>query len=228
MHIGLIGGIGPAATVHYYRALVRTFDRAREKMSLTIVHADSRAMVGNMIAGKREAQADIFVRFTDQLKAGGCEAVALTSMGGHFCIGQFEPRSPLPVINAIPVLNRTFAEKGFKRVGILGTRAVMESGLYGVSSTQVIAPPPEEMQRTHETYLAIADAGMANDEQRSYLEHIASRLQRDHGAEAIVLGGTDLYVAFDRQSYDYEIIDCAIVHAQAIASAAMGHSADTQ
>jgi aspartate racemase len=226
MHIGLIGGIGPAATVHYYRALVRAFDRADKKMSLTIVHADSREMVGNMTAGQREAQAEIFVRFADQLRAGGCEAVALTSMGGHFCIAQFEPRSPLPVLNAIPVLNRTFAEKGLKRVGILGTRAVMESGLYGVSSTQVVAPPPEEIKRTHDTYLAIADAGVATEAQRSYLEHIASRLQRDHGAEAIVLGGTDLFVAFDRKHYDYEIIDCAIVHAEAIASVAVGHSGD--
>ena len=67
---------------------------------------------------------------------------------------------------------------------------------------------------------------MATEAQRSYLEHIPSRLQRDHGAEAIVLGGTDLFVAFDRKHYDYEIIDCAIVHAEAIASVAMGHSGD--
>jgi aspartate racemase len=221
MHIGLIGGIGPAATVHYYRALVRAFDQAGRKMSLTIVHADSREMVGNMMAGGRDAQAEIFARFTDQLKAGGCDAVALTSMGGHFCIGQFEPRSSLPVLNAIPVLNTYFSELGLERVGILGTRAVMESRLYGVSSVDIRAPAASEIARVHDTYVAIAEVGVATREQRSYLEDVAARLVQDGRAEAIVLGGTDLFVAFDREDYGYKIIDCALVHARAIALAAL-------
>jgi aspartate racemase len=221
MHIGLIGGIGPAATVHYYRALVRAFDQAGRKMSLTIVHADSREMVGNMMAGRPDAQAEIFARFTDQLKAGGCEVVALTSMGGHFCIRQFEPRSSLPVLNAIPVLNTCFSERGLQRVGILGTRAVMESGLYGVSSVEILAPAEGEIKRVHDTYIAIAEAGLATSEQRLYLENVAARLVQHGGAEAIVLGGTDLFVAFDREDYGYKIIDCALVHAGAIAAAAL-------
>ena len=42
MHIGLIGGIGPAATEFYYRNLVRAHAAANRAMELTIVHADMR------------------------------------------------------------------------------------------------------------------------------------------------------------------------------------------
>jgi hypothetical protein len=48
MHIGLIGGIGPAATEFYYRNLVRAHDAANCVLDLTIVHADVRALIKNM------------------------------------------------------------------------------------------------------------------------------------------------------------------------------------
>jgi aspartate racemase len=41
MHIGLIGGIGPAATDFYYRRLISTFASKKAALELTIVHADT-------------------------------------------------------------------------------------------------------------------------------------------------------------------------------------------
>jgi aspartate racemase len=221
MHIGLIGGIGPAATVYYYRELVRLFAEANTKLDLTIVNADSREMVGNLVGQDTRAQAEIFRACTTRLKAGGCDFVAVTSMGGHFCIADFEAISPLPVLNAIPVMDEEFARLDLKRVGILGTSAVMNSGLYGVSSTKVIAPALAERQRVHDTYVAMAEAGAATDAQRAYMEDVAFRLMRDDSVEAIVLGGTDLFVAFDKPEHPYKIFDCALVHARAIAHRAM-------
>ena len=170
MHIGLVGGIGPAATIYYYRELVRVFAEANTKLDLTIVNADSREMVANLVATDTQAQARLFSHYTARLKASGCDFVALTSMGGHFCIADFEQLSPLPILNAIPVMNQEFLRRTLKRVGILGTSAVMNSGLYGVSSTQIIAPPPAERQRVHDTYVAMAEAGTATHDQRTYME----------------------------------------------------------
>ena len=41
MQIGLIGGIGPAATDFYYRRLIRVFAQKKSSLELTIVHADT-------------------------------------------------------------------------------------------------------------------------------------------------------------------------------------------
>src|SRR5499426_1778972 len=103
MHIGLIGGIGPAATEFYYRNLVRAHDAAGRAMELTIVHAEVRDLIRNMNDGAPDKQAEIFLRLTRRLQAAGAEAVAVTSIAGHFCVRKLEALSPLPVINAIPV-----------------------------------------------------------------------------------------------------------------------------
>src|SRR5215475_549687 len=102
MHIGLIGGIGPAATEFYYRNLVRGHVSAGRAMELTIVHADIRDLVQNMTDDAPDKQAEIFLRLARRLQAAGAEAVAGTSIAGHFCVRELEALSPLPVVSAIP------------------------------------------------------------------------------------------------------------------------------
>jgi aspartate racemase len=221
MHIGLIGGIGPAATEFYYRALIRSHAAAGHRLDLTIAHADVQEMVRNMDAGQPAAQAAVFARYIDQLKAAGCDVAALTSMGGHFCIRELEKLSSLPLINAIPEMDRHFASLGVRCVGVLGSRAVMESKLYGVSSVEVIAPSPDELPTAHATYVAMAMAGAATDQQRQYFE-LAGRKLLQAGAEVVVLGGTDLFLAFEGRAPDYPIVDSALVHAEAITRVSLG------
>jgi aspartate racemase len=59
MHIGLIGGIGPAATEFYYRNLVTAFHGGSSALDLTIVHADVNTLVANINSGSAADQAQI-------------------------------------------------------------------------------------------------------------------------------------------------------------------------
>jgi aspartate racemase len=54
MHIGLIGGIGPAATVFYYERIVQAFDAAAQPLHLTIAHTSARTLSRNVAAGRAE------------------------------------------------------------------------------------------------------------------------------------------------------------------------------
>ena len=224
MHIGLIGGIGPAATEFYYRGLVKAHAAKGRKMALTIAHADTGEMVANMEAGEKEKQARIFAGFTEQLQAGGCDAVAVTSMGGHFCINEFEKISALPVLNAIPEMDAYFAQSGVRRIGVLGSRAVMETRFYGgVSSVEIIAPPPKKIDAAHQEYIAMATAGFATDRQKQFFHKAGRKLCKKQGAEIVVLGGTDLFLAFGDEDHGYPIVDCAQIHVDAIVRMSMGH-----
>jgi aspartate racemase len=221
MHVGLIGGIGPAATEVYYRALVRAHSAAGRRLTLTIVNADAAEMIAHLEAGRAGEQAAIFARYIDQLRAGGCKAAALTSMGGHFCIAELEAISTLPLLNAVPVMDAHFGALGVARIGVLGTRAVMDSGLYGLKSVEVVAPPPDEIAAVHTAYVTLAAAGFATPEQGAFFHAAATRLHLEQGAEVVVLGGTDLSLAFGEVDLGFPIADSALIHADAIARAAM-------
>lgn len=220
MHIGLIGGIGPAGTISYYRHLADLHTSAGRAMRLTIAHAELRDLVANIAAGDTAAQAAIFARHADELRRGGCEAVAIGAIGGHFCIDAFAAASSLPVLSAIDALTRFFRAGGFTRVGVLGVRPVMESRVFGVSGAAIVVPPPGEIERVHACYVALASAGAATPAQRAYLHEAARSLCRE-GAEAVLLGGVDLSVAFDGEIDGRPVLDSAAIHAAAIAQHAM-------
>ena len=69
MHIGLIGGIGPAATVVYYQRLCKAVAESGSPFDLTIVQADIHELIRNNLADRRDEQAVIYARLIDRLKA---------------------------------------------------------------------------------------------------------------------------------------------------------------
>ena len=69
MHIGLIGGIGPAATDFYYRRLISTFASKKAELELTIVHADTPTLLGNLASNNAATQVAIYMKLTNRFGA---------------------------------------------------------------------------------------------------------------------------------------------------------------
>ena len=154
MYIGLIGGIGPAATDFYYRCLISMFASKKAALELTIVHADTPTLLGNLASNDAATQVAIYMKLTNRLAAAGAGCVAITSVAGHFCIDGFKASSVLPVVDMISEINRAIEQRAFERIGILGTRTVMETRLYGgVSRVKVVPPSGQDLEDVHQTTL---------------------------------------------------------------------------
>ena len=217
MHIGLIGGIGPAATDVYYRALISKAAKSNRDLELTIVHADTPTLLDNLTKDDQATQCDIFLRLTDRLQAAGAGCVVVTSIAGHFCIDPFTKSSPLRVIDLTKVLSEWLKNQGLRRVGVLGTGTVMATKLYGkLPSVEVIAPAGAELQSVNDAYVALAKSGTSTPELQGVFFK-AGRDLIDRGAQAVLLGGTDLNAAFSGTDCGFPIVDCAGVHIEEIA-----------
>lgn len=216
MHIGLIGGIGPAATDFYYRGLIERHVASGIPLDITICHADVREMSRNLTGKNPGRQAEIFAKLVHRMKAAGAAAAAITSMGGHFCVEQLTAISPLPILNAIPEVDAALARRKLKKVGIIGTRTVMETKLYGgIPSVEVVPTEGEDLDRVHNNYVDMATVGHVNKAQRQVFFEAGRRLTA-RGAEVVMLGGTDLFLAFAGHDPGFAVIDCADVHVDAI------------
>ncbi len=222
MHIGLIGGIGPAATDFYYRRLISTFAQKSATLELTIVHADTPTLLNNLTRNDAAAQTTIYTRLTERLVAAGAECVCVTSIAGHFCIEDFKAVSPLPVVDMVAEVSAAIKARGVKRIGILGTRTVMETRFYGrITSAEVIPPSGTDLGDVHEAYVSMAASGFVTEDQRSVFNAVSRRLLSEQGAEAMMLGGTDLALVFKEETAEFPLVDCAGIHADAIARLAM-------
>jgi len=221
VQIGLIGGIGPAATDFYYRRLIATFAAQKTPLELTIAHADTPTLLGNLGRNDVAAQVAIYMKLTDRLAKAGAGCVAVTSIAGHFCIEAFKETSPLPVIDMIAEVNKAIDKSGYRRLGILGTRTVMETRFYGgVSGAEIIPPVDSDLDAVHQAYVTMAASGVATDAQRDVFIDAGRKALKEAGAEAIMLGGTDLALVLGELEVAFPIVDCAAIHADAIAKAA--------
>ena len=222
MHIGLIVGIGPAATDYYYRYLISALARAGRDLDLTMAHADTRTLLRNQSEGNVQAQVDIYRHLTARLQRAGIERIAVTSIAGHFCIDAFKLVSPVPVIDVLDVVKLEVRRRGFKRIGLLGTRVVMETHFYGVLDDVEVIAPGSDLREVHEAYVSMASAGVASPEQREIFMRAGKALTGTYGCESIMLAGTDLALVFEKGvDPGFDIFDCAEAHAAAIASAAI-------
>jgi aspartate racemase len=223
MHIGLIGGIGPAATEFYYRGLIERHAAAGTQLDLTIAHADVREMGKNLANGDAQKQAEIFLRLVKRLAAAGADAAAITSMGGHFCVRELTALSPLPIFNAIPKVDAAIRERKLKTIGILGTSMVMRTGLYGgITAARIVVPEGAALEEVHQNYIAMAGVGRVTEAQRRVFFTNGERLCREQGADAVFLGGTDLCLAFAGQDCGFPVLDSADIHVEAIYRESVG------
>jgi aspartate racemase len=220
-HIGLVGGIGPAATDFYCRRLIGRFAGAGQPLAMTIVHADAPTLLANLAADAIADQVAIYLALAQRLAAAGADCIAITSIAGHFCIDAFRPLSPLPVIDMIAEVRAAVRLSGVKRIGILGTRTVMASRLYGAETGAEIVPPSAaDLGAVHDAYAAMAAAGAVTAAQRQIFESAAAALLAS-GCAAIMLGGTDLALVFAAETAGFPLVDCAAIHADAIARFAL-------
>ena len=222
MHIGLIGGIGVAATVVYYQRLVAAAaERGVSKLDLTIVHGEIQELIRNNLADRRAEQAKAFLPLVERLDHAGCDCVALSSLGAHFCLDELVALSPLPIVSAVAPLDAFFAERNIKRIGLLGTRVVMRTRLYGQLVDTGAIVLDDEIDRLGQSYQDMAVAGACTPAQRALFLDAGKRMIAA-GADAIVLAGTDLNMAFDGQDTGYPVIDALDFHVALLADLAAG------
>lgn len=225
MHIGLIGGIGPAATVSYYLRLTARMRELGAPLALTIVHADVNTLIRNNLADQRIEQAEVYAQHIVTLAAAGAECAAITSLGGHFCFDETVRRSALPLVSGVAPLDDYFVSQGVRRVGLLGTRVVMRTRLYGqLRRTEAVACD-DDIERLGSLYQDVAVSGTCTDAQREVFYAAGRRMVDEQGADAIVLAGTDLNLAFDgRRDPGYRVIDALDVHVALLADLAAGRA----
>ncbi len=203
LNLGLIGGLGPGSTIHYYRELVQA--HAGEML---IVHADMKHALSYVQHGDRPGLAAYFARLIERLARGGAELAAIPAVTPHICIRELEKISALPLVNIIEETGREIRSRGYKRVALFGTRYVVESRMFGMlEGVEVVVP--EEVEAIHTAYMQAVDG---RPDGRAVLSEIAHRLPVD----AILLAGTDLSLIFDEANTDFPHLDCAKIQIQAI------------
>jgi aspartate racemase len=220
--IGLIGGLGVGAAVHYYRRLFELHARRGTALNLVMAHAQTAEALRLYAAGEVKALAEYLAGFIRSLAAAGAEFAVIPAITPHLVIDELQAISPLPVLSIFPPLVEAVRMRKIGRAAALGTRYTIQTDLFGrLPGVELVRPRAEEITEIHGIYQEILDGRHNPVEAHRRLTEIAQRLIARDRVETILIAGTDLAEVFNASNTPFPSIDCAAIHIEAIVAAAL-------
>ena len=214
--LGLVGGLGPGATVHYYRELVAAHQRQGRSLRILITHADIERVYTAVNDRDFDGLARYFAGMIADMAAGGAEFTAIVAATPHICARELAALAQLPLINMLTEVRQAVNAQGLTRVGLLGTRFTIETRMFGcLDGIETIMPDACQIERIHELYKEFVD-GRGSDAKADELRKIAQEFVSRDAAQSVLIAGTDLSNVFTDSNAGFPMIDCARVHIDAI------------
>jgi aspartate racemase len=210
-HLGLVGGLGPNATVYYYNGLIAAHKAQGRVARMLIAHADVDHGRPLAEAGKLDELARYLNGFIDELAAGGAEMAAIVAVTPHICSAQLAPLLKIPLIDMVSTVAAAIQARGLKRIALFGTRSTVQSRMFGRLGVNVVVPQQDEIDAISSAYLDVVyDRNTPATLDR--LRELAHTLIKRDGAEAVLLAGTDLSMVMNEENAGFPTLDCAGVH----------------
>jgi len=224
--IGLIGGMSWESTAHYYAILNRETARIRGGLhsAPVIVHSVDFAPIEAMQrAGDWDRAGQVLAGIAQSLEAHGCGVIGLATNTMHICAPQIVAALTVPFVHiAQPTVDALLAD-GIERVGLLGTRFTMEKPFYinGLRERglDVLVPDVGVTNLNGIIYEELC-RGIVRDESRQIYVEAISRLAA-RGAEAVILGCTEIGMLIDDSVSPIPTYDTTDLHAKALVQAAL-------
>lgn len=113
----------------------------------------------------------------------------------HQALPAIEAQSPAPWLHIAEVVAAEAARRGFRRVGLLGTRWLVESEVYpprlAARGIACVRPGPAEREALHRLIMEELVCGIVRPAARAAFQRVVQTLA-DQGCEAVVLGCTEI------------------------------------
>lgn len=209
--IGIIGGMGPLATVELFRKLV-TLTRARTDREHIHILIDNFPQVPDRTASilsDGESPVPYILGAAERLIQGGAELLLLPCNTSHYYYDEIAAKLSVPVLNMLKLTATYLRSEGVKTVGLLATDGTIGTRVFekalSEAGIQTLLPNAQDQKTVMDTIYLQVKAGKPTD--RQALERVIDAL-RARGAERTVLGCTELPLVFG-QTLPTDLVDPA-------------------
>lgn len=228
--IGLIGGLSPESTVHYYQYLCREYNRRRGGLRFPEIAMQSlnlQQLIELFEVNDWDGVAAILLESLRRLKSAGADFAAILANTPHNAYDRIRDASPLPIITIMDATCDALVRDERRRVVLLGTKATMEYGFFQSQFRQAgietLVPEQSHRQELDRIIWEELSHGAVVEGSRKAAETMIKELV-DSGADAVVLGCTELSMLVAPENSSRPLYDTTALHAEAILNYAVDES----
>lgn len=226
--IGVLGGLGPWATLDLFEKILRLTPAQRDQDHLRVI-IDSNAKIPDRspaILGRGDDPTPALVATAMNLERAGAEVLVIPCNTAHAFYDAVAASVTIPVLHIMDEVASALHRDRPKvrRVGVLATRATIVARLYHRAlariGVEVLAPDAAGQDVVTRAIYGVK-AGTADRETAAAVAAVARTLG-DRGASAVVLGCTELPFILRPGDVDVPLLDSNLILAQAAVRAARG------
>ena len=194
--LGILGGLGPMATVYFYEMLTEHTKVTRDQDHIDMV-ISSRATTPDrtafILGQSDENPLPVMVEEANRLIRAGAEVIVLPCNTAHYFYDELSRQTGVPIINIITETVSYCAAQGWQKVGILATEGTVKSGAYHEvcrrAGIEAVVPSEAEQAVISDIIYGQIKKGLPVDYDRFFA--VADSL-RAQGCQTLILGCTEL------------------------------------
>ena len=145
--------------------------------------------------GDWQSVGDLMLSSANKLAKIGADFLICPDNTIHQALFYVEPRSPLQWLHIAEVVAAQAAARGFRRLGLTGTRWLIESEVYPekliAHGLEYVRPNAAEREEINRIIMDELVYGVFKSEAIAYLQQIIGRMKAE-GCDAVVLGCTEI------------------------------------
>jgi len=145
--------------------------------------------------GNWQCVAELMLSSAHKLASIGADFLICPDNTIHQALPLVEPNSPLPWLHIAEVVADEAAGRGFRRIGITGTRWLVESEVYpeklGACGLDFLRPNAEEREETNRIIMDELVYGIFRPESIAVFQRVMERMKAE-GCDAVVLGCSEI------------------------------------
>ena len=227
--IGLIGGMSWNSTLEYYRLINEEVSHklgGLHSARIVLYSLDFEEIERSQHEGRWDDAAHMLIKAGVALKQAGADFLVICTNTMHKVADLVAERTGLPLLHIVDVAGNAIIEQGLGKVGLLGTKFVMEEQFYRERlqkhfGIDVVVPAEDKQATVHNIIYEELCLGKIEDaSRRACLKIIEALIGR--GAEGIILGCTELPLLIRPGDVPVPLFDTTRLHAEAAVKLALG------
>lgn len=176
-------------------------------------------------AGRWDGVASMLLDSAEKLRRAGADLLLCPDNTAHQAIDLIREKSPLPWLHIAEEVASVAAERGFRRLLVLGTKYLMEGPVYPsklrARAIEWEIPSPGEREQINALIFDELVNGRFEEPAREYFRQVIAESRR-RGTEAAVLGCTEIPLLISDADSSLPTLDSTRILARAALRAAVG------
>ena len=208
--IGILGGLGPEATMDYYKEIIKGFNAINREGSLNypeiiIYSVNMSKFIGFLNKEMYPEAADYISASVNKLKDAGADFAAISANTPHLLFREIQSKSKLSLISIVEACAEKADQIKVKKCGLLGTRFTMNATFYkkvfAAYGIEVISPDPSQIEFINRKLFTELEVGVFREETKSYFLKIIEEMKARDGIDSVILGCTEFPIMFTEEAY---------------------------